>query len=328
MKKICIALLALTLAMSMLLCACAKKETSDNDTKTTTAETTPSTEKKDTSKDTQKPDPTPDPKPEPTPTPTPEPTPEPTPDPDPAPRENLDDYLISKWDFTGDTLAEKLGDKAGKGTSADNISLVGEGVTVEDGVLKIPTTAGVYAKVACAEGSDLYSMANKTIVFRAKINEVTTDSSLVAGILGKANLGDVFFQNAKNNRPLSLRYVVKDGDKTAGKTMIGDADYETAADMWLVYAVTFRYDAETNTANITIFRSNNENPESIEDFVILSSGDFEVSDAKLASADDLIIGRRSSDIEKDRKMSVDFSEIRIYDALLTRTEVLSLGLNG
>ena len=110
--------------------------------------------------------------------------------------------------------------------------------------------------------------------------------------------------------------------------MIGDADYETAADMWLVYAVTFRYDAETNTANITIFRSNNENPESIEDFVILSSGDFEVSDAKLASADDLIIGRRSLDIEKDRKMSVDFSEIRIYDALLTRTEVLSLGLNG
>ena len=186
----------------------------------------------------------------------------------------------------------------------------------------------MYAKVACAEGSDLYSMANKTIVFRAKINEVTTDSNLVAGILGKANLGDVFFQNAKNNRPLSLRYVMKDGDKTAGKNVIGDADYETAADMWLVYAVTFRYDAETNTANITIFRSNNENPESIEDFVILSSGDFQAPDTKLASADDLIIGRRSLDIEKDRKMSVDFSEIRIYDALLTRTEVLSLGLNG
>lgn len=124
---------------------------------------------------------------------------------------NPEDYLISKWDFEGSDLETQLADKAEKGSTSDPVELVGEGIVIENGVMKIPTTAKTYARVKCPEGSGQYSMANKTVIFRAKFSEVTEGSTLVAGIFGKAGLWNVYFANAKIGRALSLHYFYGSG---------------------------------------------------------------------------------------------------------------------
>lgn len=243
---------------------------------------------------------------------------------------NPEDYLISKWDFEGSDLETQLADKAEKGSTSDPVELVGEGIVIENGVMKIPTTAKTYARVKCPEGSDQYSMANKTVIFRAKISEVTEGSTLVAGIFGKAGLWNVYFANAKIRRALSLHYVKfdKDTGETSSQTICPTSlDQEncfpTTTDVYLTYAATTVFDEENGTAVTTFYRSNVENPTSAEDFVVLSSGTYTVdASAKLSSENDLIIGKRFGDISKDRMLNSAFTDIMIYDTILTEQEIV------
>lgn len=243
---------------------------------------------------------------------------------------NPEDYLISKWDFEGSDLETQLADKAEKGSTSDPVELVGEGIVIENGVMKIPTTAKTYARVKCPEGSDQYSMANKTVILRAKISEVTEGSTLVAGIFGKAGLWNVYFANAKIGRALSLHYVKfdKDTGETSSQTICPTSlDQEncfpTTTDVYLTYAATTVFDEENGTAVTTFYRSNVENPTSAEDFVVLSSGTYTVdASAKLSSENDLIIGKRFGDISKDRMLNSAFTDIMIYDTILTEQEIV------
>lgn len=246
---------------------------------------------------------------------------------------NPEDYLISKWDFEGSDLETQLADKAEKGSTADSVELAGEGIVIENGVMKIPTTAGTYAHIKCPAGSDQYSMADKTVIFRAKISEVTEGSSLVAGILGKAGLWNVYFTNAKIGRALSMHYVKVENGKTTNQNICPtstdqDNCFPTVTDVYLIYAVTTAFHEENGTAVTTFYRSKVEKPTSIEDFVVLSSGAYPVdASAKLSSESDLIIGKRFGDTGKDRKLNSAFTDIMIYDTLLTEQEIVRVS-NG
>ena len=98
----------------------------------------------------------------------------------------LSDYLISSWDFKGDTKSEMLSDKASNGDSKDAIKLNGK-ASVSNGVLRIEDEKNAYASIECAEGSDLYDLTNKTIVFKARIfnAEDETVANAVASLLSK-----------------------------------------------------------------------------------------------------------------------------------------------
>ncbi len=241
---------------------------------------------------------------------------------------NPEDYLISKWDFEGSDLKTQLADKAQKGETSDIVELMGEGITIENGVMKIPTTQGTYARVACPAGSDQYAMANKTVLFRAKISEVVEDSSAVAGILGKAGLWNVYFTNAKIERALSMHCLKWEDGKSANLTFCPTSVDEpncfpTPEGLYLTYAVTTAFDEESGNAVTTFYRSKVENPTSAEDFVVLSSGTYAVDPSKnLASADALIIGKRFGDTAKDRSLESAFADIMVYDTVLTEQEIV------
>ena len=102
---------------------------------------------------------------------------------------DLSGDLISSWDFCGATETERLTDKATNGTTTEHITPVGSGTIVDYAKMTVNDGIGNYAMIGNAEGSDLYDLANKTIVFKAKIENA--GGGLVAGILSKENAFDL-----------------------------------------------------------------------------------------------------------------------------------------
>ena len=89
--------------------------------------------------------------------------------------------LITHWDFDG---ADAFADKATDGTP-DALTAKGN-VAVADGVATVPAAAGSYLVASGKEGTDLYSMANKTIIVKARLSD-EGKRAVVAAFLAKVD---------------------------------------------------------------------------------------------------------------------------------------------
>ena len=98
-------------------------------------------------------------------------------------KQTYHDTLITHWDFEGEG-DEAYRDKAGSGT-ADNLTVHGDKITVENGMVHIPTDAGHYLSASGKEGSDLYDLKNKTIVIKAELINHPDGRNVLASFAAK-----------------------------------------------------------------------------------------------------------------------------------------------
>ena len=159
--------------------------------------------------------------------------------------------LVAHWNFEGET---PYADKATEGT-ADPLTVTGN-VTVKDGVAHIPDGEN-YLSASGAEGTELYSFKNKTILVKADIQR--PDPHMVACLFSKKDtLGYMIELTLKG----TLRYNKADG---TGQNVKGDV--QVANNGYRMYAITVEYSELTGKSTFNLYMSTKEIPTLVEDFV-------------------------------------------------------------
>ena len=226
----------------------------------------------------------------------------------------LNKYLISSWDFCGADVTERLTDKATNGNMVEFVTPVGTGTTVDYGKLTINDGIGNYAMIGNVEGSDIYDLANKTIIFKAKIHN--EGGGLVAGILSKENAFDLYFEGMNKNRSITFKY------KINSSTAMEQSSTSTPVDEWRVFAVTFDVDREAKTADIRVYRSRSESPSSGSGYErVLEVKLDNIPDNFLVGSEHLYLGKRYDHLGQARGMNTVFAGIKVYNKPLTPNEM-------
>ena len=245
---------------------------------------------------------------------------EPDPEPEvPAPEghEGFENTLLSSWNFKGDTDADKLSDKASGGSSSDKMILASAGAEVTDGVLKLSDAEGGYASIAAPEGSDLYDLKGKTVVFKARIENGASPGT-VAAIFSKKTAYDVYFQNASTDRSLTFRYRM-------GSYEMTQTSFTTPQLEWRVYAIAVSAVDADNKCTITVYRSTVAEPASWKDFEVLVENTVENATADfLAGNDSIYLGKRHDHLTAVRGLASEFNMIRVYGTELNQTDLAAI----
>jgi len=240
-------------------------------------------------------------------------SPEPSPEPDP-----LDEYLISKFDFEGENA---LYDKAPSGETIEFLRLSGSS-EIKSGILTVPSDAGAYASIEYPFESDIYDLKDKTVVFKARINNVFENAAAdgVSAILSRKSGYDVYFSSSSNGRVCQFRYNL---NGTRPYHISGSA---TSQNEWRVYAVATSYSEENGSTEVYFLRSTVEDPKTRDDFeqiyvtTVLNCGkNF------LVGADPIYIGKRFDHTTGDgRAICSELAEIRVYGKTLNIDELASV----
>ena len=241
--------------------------------------------------------------------------------PDPEPKPEIPDFsdaLIASFDFTGESDAERLSDKAEHGRTKETIRLEGAGCRLEDSALSIDDTAGSYAMIDVGEGSDFSDLGNTTLVCKVKLSNGVNNSA-VAGILSQKGTYTLYFSNASLNRRVNLSYHVGEEKLTL------ESLSETPTEVWRVYAITARSDPSTGSGYLTVWRSVNETPTSGKDFERIFVQAISGGDASLLrSTAPFYLGRRYGDLAKDRGLKAVFRGLKLYDRVLTTDQLAAI----
>lgn len=231
--------------------------------------------------------------------------------------------LVTHYDFDGET---PLADKATGGVSSDALTANGD-ATVNDGVAYVSDAAGAYFSASGADGTDLNSFTNKTIVLKANLSNADGSRSGVAAFVAKGNSFRWILQNQSANNVSFLTMRMNGSNQGSTDTDIGTVG--AAMGEWRIYVVTFAYDETTHVATGTTYMSTKEVPESATDFTLVSTtsatanvdGDGNPTDTVLTSASDFLLGKRDDHTEKDRDLVCYFDDVKVYSSVLTLAEV-------
>ncbi len=230
---------------------------------------------------------------------------------------DLSEYLISSWDFCGSTDMERLTDKAVNGATTEFITPAGSGTTVDYGKLTVNDGIGNYAMIGNAEGADFYDLANKTIVFKAKIENA--GGGFVAGIFSKENAFDLYFESMSKNRSITFKY------KINGTTALEQSLTMTPVDEWRIFAVSFDVDRDAKTANVKVYRSRSEKPTSSAGYEkVIDLKLNNISDDFLVGSEHISLGKRYDHLNQERGMNSIFAGIKMYNKVLSTTELAAV----
>ena len=227
--------------------------------------------------------------------------------------------LVTHWDFEGEGDAV-YSDKATAGATSDNLNTGVGSVTVENGVATILDSSGQlsngavdgtagngtssYISADVADGSDLYSFKNKTVLMKAKIYK----SEHVSGIFGKDG---AFAYGVANKGTHAIAYY---------NNNVAVTGEEDIAQDYRVYAMTLTYNETTELTTISLYMSKVENPTTEEDFILMAATEQKID--KIDSTNSIFIGKRGAG-HKDtiRRLDLWVDDIKIFDGVLTLAEM-------
>ena len=221
--------------------------------------------------------------------------------------------LLTHWDFEGDG-AQIFADKATDGSSDDTLSTLG-GVTVSNGVAFVPAAGGSYISASGDSGTDLYDMADKTVLIKAKLSEID-GRNVVAGFISKIDVFGYGIRTASTTGQggyESIAYVYKSGGNTAEAS-----EYSTAMNEYRVFAMSFDYDENGNKVTVRQYMSTKECP-SASDFVLMSS--HEVASPKLKAETEFILGKRFGHLNTFKWLNVYIDDVKIFDGVLNESQL-------
>jgi len=252
--------------------------------------------------------------------------------------------LITHWDFEGANKDIKLSDKATGGKTSD--TLTRNGTILFDantpGVLTVDATAKeyLYANVTSdSEGnSDLKSVANKTIVVKAKL-ENDGDRTSVAGIMGKHQAFEVAINGSNQINTYAYFYhrtQTKITNSLATSTNTVSVGEDNDDYRVFVLSIENGVNAQNQETLVTKqYVSNSANPQSTSDFVLYSTysiarnGTNIFDYAMLENDNPWIFGKRPDPSENknfaNNKLKITFDDIKIYDGVMTPAQVASEG---
>lgn len=236
----------------------------------------------------------------------------------------MDAGLVAHWNFDGETLEEKLSDKATGGTVADSLveyypNKGNEGVTspikVADGVAEIPHDTGVY--LAANNSTDLHSVTEYTIFSRFSMSGTPNawmDFIYKNGFIrmyinhtGNAGEGDYALEFRQNG--------------SGSYTFRAPTNVPVKANEMISLAVTAKIDAEKNIT-IVVYLSTDGLTYTATDPVTFSGlpNTFIGANSSTNDASVFALGKATPNAT-DRKMDFVFEDVRFYNIALTAEEV-------
>ena len=229
-----------------------------------------------------------------------------------------DTTIVSYWNFEGE---DALKDKATAGNTTETITLSGNAI-ISEGVLKVSAAANDYASIACnQENSDLYDLKNKTIIFKARISNNEGSNNSGDGLISKESAYTLYVENAETNRQSNFFYKVPDNEKNTTATV---EQSTTTVNEWRVYAISMEVDEENSTGTLKVWKSTVENPSNASDYQLIVSEELSsLPEGLFEGTDTLYLGKRYSDLTKDRSMICEYSMIQVHDEGFELYEILT-----
>ncbi len=235
--------------------------------------------------------------------------------------------LVAHWDFEG---ADPYADKATEGT-ADALTAKGN-VTVADGIASVPAAGGSYLVASGKEGTDLYSMANKTILAKVKLSDEGKRTG-VAGFISKINTFSYGVGVESANYP-AISYVYYNATETSTVNSAINSTDAVAMGEYRIFVMSFDYEEVDGKQILVVsqYMSKNEAPKSADDFIVMSSFDMETGaslstsvkaqtyysvDGCIANEGDFVLGKRFGQLDTDRKLNVELDDVKVFDGVLT-----------
>lgn len=214
--------------------------------------------------------------------------------------------LVSHWDFEGDT---PYADKATSG-NAETLNATGN-VTVTNGVAYIPDGEN-YLSASGAQGTDLYSFKNKTVLIKADMQR--NPPNMVACLFSKTNLFGYMCENAKTG---TLRY---NTDANEGKNVKGEV--VVCNNGYRMYAITIAYDETAKTTTFDLYMSKVEVPTSAADFEKIITQTV-ANDVTPEKDGDFLLGKRWDHLTQMRYIENYIDDVKVFDGVLTPEQMVA-----
>ncbi len=241
-----------------------------------------------------------------------------------------DKNLVAHWDFEGETLEEKLADKATGGTVADNLTEYYPGkdtgasspIRLAEGAVQIPRDELVY--LAADNSSDLSGFSEYTLFSRLEIS-------------GKPNaFADIFFKSGFIRLYLNNKGNAGAGDYAIEFRQNGNPNYlVTLPSTWTVraeqmisIAVSVKQDAERKFTVVLHLCTDGQTWKSTEPVTFSDAPtDYIGSATSLGEASKLAIGKATPNAA-NRNADFKLYDVRIYDMALDATAISSIPLSS
>lgn len=232
----------------------------------------------------------------------------------PAKAADINDSLVCWWNFEGETLEERLADKASAGSSKDNLEVLtdesGSGVVFNNGIVYIDHAEGNILQLVDVT-EDTRDFSQVTIYMHFKPTGIATQTS------------DVFYNKE------TVRTFVNDGctdglmsfttriNNSAAKKAVFSPEASRSGDSngWFYMAITVSYNSTAKTAEVVNYLSTDG-----QNYVKQSTTVVDVD--PMERVNPIYIGKTGSTY--DRGISVYYNDIRIYNCVLTEQEVATI----
>ena len=241
------------------------------------------------------------------------------------PEADINDSLVTWWNFEGETEADTLKDKATNGQSVDDLTKSGTGTAVEDGIAYVPSAYENHLDMTAAT-ADLTNVSSMTIYIKAKYtgNNVDfadlitynglyriyklKDSSSPAGAVIEASAFAT-----KNNSDLGTVRVRPQSDGTIG----------IQQDEWFYVALTMEISEDNRGTAILYVSLDGLTYYKSETTMVFTEEILADLKTRQEDADAYVsLGKLTGETElDDRGISYWFDDVRIYDRVLTQTEI-------
>lgn len=242
-----------------------------------------------------------------------------------APSSRLSEHLVAHWNFEGDTLEERLSDKATGGTVEDMLKEYYPGkeeggfspIVVEAGTAFIPHDEGVY--LAADNSADLCGMTEYTVFARFCMSGTPNafmDFIFKNGFLrmyinnaGDAGAGDYALEFRQNG---SATYAFTD-----------PAEVSVRQNQMISLAVTARM--EGRDATVVVYVSTDGVSYTATEPVTLRAlpQDYFGAASSLTENSPFVLGKATPNAS-DRRVDFTMEDVRLYDTALTSEEVSSI----
>ena len=243
-----------------------------------------------------------------------------------AEEDNINDSLVSWWNFEGANNTEILKDKAPKGKKSDDLTQVGGEIKYENGVAYVPSAINNALSLNAAS-EDLNNVYSMTLYMKAKYNGNNTD------------FADLFCYNG-----LYRVYKLKDSVSGHGAVLqatafatANNADLGTVrirpqtplefgimTDEWFYVALTMNVDMTTNVGTAVIYISKDGLSYTKTELTMpITSAIYEDMATRTADTQaEVLLGKLSlvKDIP-DRYINYWYDDVRIYNKVLDESDL-------
>lgn len=242
-----------------------------------------------------------------------------------SPEVNINDSLVSWWNFEGENAADMLKDKATKGESTDDLTKKGSGTVIENGVAYIPSAYENHLDLTAAT-KDMTNVTSMTIYMKAKYSGENTDFADLITYNGLYRIYKLKDSTSPNGAVMEASAFATKNNSKLGTVRIRPKSEESVKivqDEWFYIALTMEIDADNKgTAIMYISKDGLTYYKTVTNIAFT---DAVIDDMKVRQEDTkalVTIGKMigSNDIS-DRGISYWFDDIRIYNTVLTEKEL-------